>query len=398
MKENVVSHLNAIHKRIQVLEAVKRQTQRLEHATIRRNDRYDKVVQHLTILLYQLEDIEARFSALQDRAQLGNGVLGQRFHVKESAEETGCVNLSNRVAAMLGNVSDCDKYALQESKLSTIEATVAVLNREVIKCSSRLQMFEDRGRISKSDVKQCDDGIKNLERQIKRENENIAAKDFRLDTLELGNRHPLHDVHFTNRGFCHDVSGGNYCAQCEKLTNPVPPSDPPPIHRQEFLNEQDPGAQNKDIDGVDGTLAWKIKDFSKRQLDVIKGNARSLYSPHFVSGIDGYKMRCRIYPNGDEMSFGTHLSLYLLVVEGENDKALKWPFEERVTLKVLDQRNRDYIVKTFQPMGHVRNSPSEMNLAYGFSEFCPLNRLRRQSDNIPHYLHNDILFVKVLVD
>ena len=56
----------------------------------------------------------------------------------------------------------------------------------------------------------------------------------------------------------------------------------------------------------------------------------SLYSQPFYTGRYGYKMCGRVYLNGDGMGKGTHLSLFFVLMRGEYDALLEWPFRQKV--------------------------------------------------------------------
>lgn len=53
----------------------------------------------------------------------------------------------------------------------------------------------------------------------------------------------------------------------------------------------------------------------------------------------GYKMFCRLYLNGFDSGLGTHISPYFVLMRGESDVLLKWPFEHKVTFKLLGTLN-----------------------------------------------------------
>lgn len=79
-----------------------------------------------------------------------------------------------------------------------------------------------------------------------------------------------------------------------------------------------------------GTLIWKIRDYKRRKQEAVAAKTLSLYSQPFYTGYFGYKMCARIYLNGDGMGKGTHLSLFFVVMRGEYDALLPWPFKQKV--------------------------------------------------------------------
>jgi hypothetical protein len=71
------------------------------------------------------------------------------------------------------------------------------------------------------------------------------------------------------------------------------------------------------IHSYNGTLLWKIESYQRKRQDAINGVKTALYSPPFYSAQYGYKMCAKIYMTGDGLGKGTHLSLYLVVMNGE---------------------------------------------------------------------------------
>ena len=98
-----------------------------------------------------------------------------------------------------------------------------------------------------------------------------------------------------------------------------------------------------------GSFMWRIPDLAKRKRDAIDGRITSLYSPPFYTAKNGYKMCIRVYLNGDGMGHKTHLSLFFVLMKGEFNTLLKWPFENKVSLILVDQNHRKHLVQTFKP-------------------------------------------------
>lgn len=77
----------------------------------------------------------------------------------------------------------------------------------------------------------------------------------------------------------------------------------------------------------------------------------SLFFPAFYTSKYGYKMCLRIYLNGDGTGRGSHLSLFFVVMRGQSDALLKWPFNQKV--KVPENLFSYVHVDTSSPF-HVR--------------------------------------------
>ncbi|XP_034417064.1 TNF receptor-associated factor 5 isoform X1 [Cyclopterus lumpus] len=152
----------------------------------------------------------------------------------------------------------------------------------------------------------------------------------------------------------------------------------------------------------DGKLIWKIEDFGSRREAEVKGHPPCLSSVPFHTGTCGYKMASKVYLNGDGEGRGTHLSLYVVLMPGDFDALLPWPFRQTVSLSVLDQSGAaNHQSLGFRPdptSKSFRRPAAECagNVAVGFSCFLPLGKL--ESPQNAAYVKDDTLFVKVKVD
>ena len=58
------------------------------------------------------------------------------------------------------------------------------------------------------------------------------------------------------------------------------------------------------------------------------------YTPPFYSHLGGYKMCLKVYANGRGSGKGSHISVSVLLMRGEFDSSLKWPFCGDVTIQL----------------------------------------------------------------
>lgn len=125
----------------------------------------------------------------------------------------------------------------------------------------------------------------------------------------------------------------------------------------------------------------------------------SIYSSPFYSSPSGYKMCVRLYPYGDGNARGTHMSLFFVLMRGEYDAIVKFPFNFKVIFCLYDQINqRDHITDAFRPdirSNSFQRPRSEMNIASGIPKFVDLKKL--QQKNNP-YIRDDTMFIKVIID
>lgn len=109
-------------------------------------------------------------------------------------------------------------------------------------------------------------------------------------------------------------------------------------------------------------------------------------------------MCARIYLNGDGTGRNTHASLFFVVMRGQFDAILKWPFAQNVTLMFLDQNNRDHVIDAFRPdptSSSFKRPSSGTNIASGCPRFLPLAKL---DDLESGFVKEDAAFVKIIVD
>lgn len=147
-----------------------------------------------------------------------------------------------------------------------------------------------------------------------------------------------------------------------------------------------------------GRILWRIDHFKSRRRQVVNGQINALHSaPSYTKPQHGYKFCLRMYPNGDGIGAGTHLSLFIVIMKSDYDCLLPWPFNNSVKFMLINQRDRskDMIEK----MVPHKNSSSfqqptkEMNIASGCPLFAPLDSMEKEG-----FLVDDTLFIEVVVE
>nr|XP_021532980.1 TNF receptor-associated factor 5 [Aotus nancymaae] len=148
-----------------------------------------------------------------------------------------------------------------------------------------------------------------------------------------------------------------------------------------------------------GKLIWKVTDYKMKKREAVDGHTVSIFSQSFYTSRCGYRLCARAYLNGDGSGKGTHLSLYFVVMRGEFDSLLQWPFRQRVTLMLLDQSGKkNHIMETFKAdpnSSSFKRPDGEMNIASGCPRFVAHSVLENAKNT---YIKDDTLFLKVAVD
>ena len=80
------------------------------------------------------------------------------------------------------------------------------------------------------------------------------------------------------------------------------------------------------------SVVFKIINYEKK-----KENNEGFDSQSFYSDINEYNMRINVYPNGNSDGEGTHVSVFVSILKGDNDDNLKWPFIGTVEIELLNQ-------------------------------------------------------------
>ncbi|KGL81513.1 TNF receptor-associated factor 2 [Tinamus guttatus] len=222
-----------------------------------------------------------------------------------------------------------------EKKTVTFENIVCVLNREVERVSLTAEAYSRQHRLDQEKIETLSNKVRQLERSI-------GLKDLAMAEME------------------------------EKI-------------------------RNLEASTYDGVFIWKITEFARKRQEAITGRSPAIFSPAFYTSKYGYKMCLRVYLNGDGTGRGTHLSLFFVVMKGPNDALLRWPFNQKVTLMLLDQNNREHIIDAFRPdvtSSSFQRPITEMNIASGCPLFCPVSMMEAKNS----YVRDDAIFIKAIVD
>ncbi|XP_007439301.2 TNF receptor-associated factor 5 [Python bivittatus] len=170
------------------------------------------------------------------------------------------------------------------------------------------------------------------------------------------------------------------------------------MHRAQ-LNKNEERFKILEGASYNGKLIWKIMDYKIKKKEAIEGHSLSIFSQPFYTSRCGYRLSARAYLNGDGLGRGTHVSLYFVVMRGEFDSLLPWPFKQKVTLMLLDQSGKkNHICETFKAdpnSSSFKRPEGEMNVASGSPRFVAHSVLENAKNT---YIKDDTLFLKVMVD
>jgi hypothetical protein len=103
-----------------------------------------------------------------------------------------------------------------------------------------------------------------------------------------------------------------------------------------------------------------------------------------------------MYGDGDARS--THMSIFLVLLKGEYDPILTWPFNFPVTFCLYDQTGQGHhtIDSSYPDTSSIsiQKPRSEMNIASGIPKFYPLAMIERPETC---YIRDDTMFINIKV-
>ena len=145
----------------------------------------------------------------------------------------------------------------------------------------------------------------------------------------------------------------------------------------------------------DGMFLCHISEVRKN-IRVARNSDAYICSVPFYTGKNGYKMCIMVYLNGCGTGYKTHLSIFFVLMKGEYDPLLQWPFEPKVSLILVDQDHKRDLVQTFNPdpqSSSFQKPKTDLNDPKRFDEFATLSVLDDTS-----YVKDDVMYIKVIVD
>ena len=145
------------------------------------------------------------------------------------------------------------------------------------------------------------------------------------------------------------------------------------------------------------TFVWKITGFNELLRQAKLGKNNKLDSAPFYTGPFGYKLKLSVNPNGDGSGKNTHLSAFVIVMKGDFDGMLTWPFHHKVTFTLVDQQDnvqqRENIVMHFRANTKLENFArpvSDENPGRGYARFVSHDKLKTR-----RFIVDDTLFIQV---
>ena len=127
------------------------------------------------------------------------------------------------------------------------------------------------------------------------------------------------------------------------------------------------------------------------------------FSQPFYSYPAGYKLCLRVDADDRGFSKGIHIAVCVVLMKGENDHRLQWPFEHYVTYGILNwKRDENHVICTlnfwtFSPRSKaIVTSAERASIGYGYPDLLSHASLYHSKDEHVQYLMEDCLCLQVL--
>ena len=151
--------------------------------------------------------------------------------------------------------------------------------------------------------------------------------------------------------------------------------------------------------GPEPAYTWKIANFTRKLARAISDNDNgdNESEPFFSS--HGYKMKVAVHLNEGPNGKSGYMGIYLILVKGDRDGTLPWPFTKKTTFYLIDQQddfvqrqNVEYTLVPYRQEEFQRPRQRE-NGGFGVERFIKHSTLRTRQ-----YIRDHAVFIKIVVD
>ena len=125
----------------------------------------------------------------------------------------------------------------------------------------------------------------------------------------------------------------------------------------------------------------------------VKQTDEEVYLPAFYTHTHGYRMCVCVYPNGTEDGEGTHVSIFICMMQGPFDGYLKWPFRGDITIQIVNQvGDHDHVEKIIHYTDRTPDDAAgrvydeERADGWGYDDFLAHNKLQYNAKLQTQYL------------
>ena len=135
---------------------------------------------------------------------------------------------------------------------------------------------------------------------------------------------------------------------------------------------------------------FTISEYSKR-----KQFNNYYYSPPFTTSPQGYTLSIAVCANGYDSGEGSHLSIFAMIMKGEHDDCLQWPFTGTIIVELLNwlEDKGHYRMTLTIDTDVVEVTKREYGIIASYPQFIAQSSLNSSTDT--QYLYQDCICVRV---
>ena len=147
------------------------------------------------------------------------------------------------------------------------------------------------------------------------------------------------------------------------------------------------------------SMTFKLTGFDRK-----KSEGQIFPPPSFYTSPQGYHMKIVVVPNGYDVGKGTHISVYAMVLDGEYDDDITWPFQGNINFGLLNQlENKNHFIRKVLPgrpgnEDHYDKYMRRGGGGLGIGTFIRHSQLGHNPDKNTQYLKDDTLYFRVSAD
>lgn len=145
------------------------------------------------------------------------------------------------------------------------------------------------------------------------------------------------------------------------------------------------------------TAVFKVVNFGEH-----RASNACWYSPSFTSHPNGYRLCLRVDPNGVVATENTYMSVFLCLMQGDDDDDLVWPFRGTISVELLNQlKDSSHHGATVEFESdqceecNSRVAGGVSGTGRGWPQFIPHSNLDLDPDAERQYLKDDCLYFRI---
>lgn len=140
---------------------------------------------------------------------------------------------------------------------------------------------------------------------------------------------------------------------------------------------------------------WFVEDIDEKIAQHRAEKFKYLESRPFYTNIPGYRMKLHLYPDYD---ISGHMGVYAVLVRGEFDALIAWPFTSRYEVSLMSRDENDVpydiVIPSKVPACNFDRPPVDNTIGCGFSQFLAIETLHSKKGL---YLYDGGIVLRIMI-